>query len=140
MEGHQSAFTSPREHQLTGYVMFSSSVLRPHFFSLLSLSCYCSLLFSELKILSSLTCSTLLMSTRSLSCSNLTTTACYNSDLYPQHEMHSTPPTLCGTCVKYLSQLVQHTPGYILITSLLSATDTLFNSYCLHTNLCTCYK
>jgi hypothetical protein len=72
MEGHLSTFTSLLDRQLTGYVMFSSSVLRPHFVSLLSHSSRCSLLFSELKILSSLTRSTLLVSISSLSYSNLT--------------------------------------------------------------------
>lgn len=48
------------------------------------------------------------------------TTAIYNSDLYPQHAMHSTPPTICNTCLQYLSQLVQQKPANISITSLLS--------------------
>jgi len=127
MEGHLSTFTSLLDRQLTGYVMFSSAVLRPHFFSILSPSSCCSLLFSELKILSSLSLSrsTLLVSTSSLSYSNLTdqTTAIYNSDLYPQHAMHSTPPTICSTCLQYLPQLVQQKPANISITSLLSIAD-----------------
>jgi len=57
MEGHLSTFTFLLDSQLTGYVVFSSSVLRSHFFSILSPSSCCSLLFSELKILSSLSIS-----------------------------------------------------------------------------------
>ena len=126
MEGHLSTFTSLRDRQLTGYVMFSSSVLRPHF-SLLSLSSSCSLLFSELKILSSLTLSTLLVSSSFI----LFSQTIYNSDLYPQHEMHSAPPAIYSIYVQYLPHLAHQKPANISTTSLLSITDIRFSSFLL---------
>jgi hypothetical protein len=38
--------------------------------------------------------------------------------------MHSTPPTICSTCLVYLPQLVQQKPANISITSLLSIADS----------------
>jgi hypothetical protein len=37
--------------------------------------------------------------------------------------MHSTPPTICSTCLQYLPQLVQQKPANISIASLLSIAD-----------------
>ena len=71
------------------------------------------------------------------------TTAIYNSDLYPQHAMHSTPPTICSTCLLYLPQLVQQKPANISITSLSSIADirSLSLLFTCHTSLqitCNC--